>query len=118
LGAWKSTFICRQLISQILEIYTHNGMLALATPAEDHYEEIYAEGEELLGNYPDNDFCVELTTQSGNPVFIRPMDARNLRHAAEAGLKRKALPLLAVIETNGNVGLLDLQQVVERLQGY
>lgn len=95
-----------------------NRIFAVTVQAEDHYQEVYADGEELLGNYPDNDFCVELTTENGNPVFIRPMDARELRAAAEAGWRRRPQPIAAVLDGSRRVGILDLHQIAEKLQGY
>ena len=96
----------------------NNGVFAVVIPAEDHYQEVYAEGEELLGNYPDNDFCVELATDAGRPIFIRPMDARPLRAAAEAGWPRRYPPIAAVLDGKRCVGILDLNRVAEKLQGY
>ena len=90
----------------------------LVVPAERRPAEVYAEGEEILGNHPDNDFCVELPLRQGGTVFIQPLDVKALRAAALAARQMKEPPTLAVLDDEEEIGSIDLGELVDKLQGY
>src|SRR5689334_10742847 len=81
--------------------------------ARTDFEEVKTLKEQLLGNDPDNDFSLKLSTEEGGSVVIRPLDAPELLRAAKSDLG--ALGITCYDKDGKQVGTLSPEKLARIL---